>query len=48
MSERRFLVDTHIIKWAMEGDAKLPEKYQSALFRTTIAIPLIACSSPRQ
>ncbi|CAN7601322.1 type II toxin-antitoxin system VapC family toxin [Rhizobium sp. LjRoot254] len=28
MSERRFLVDTHILIWAMEGDAKLPGKYQ--------------------
>lgn len=28
MSERRFLVDTHIMIWAMEGDTKLPEKYR--------------------
>ena len=28
MSERRFLVDTHILIWAMEGDAKLTEKYR--------------------
>lgn len=28
MSDRRFLVDTHILIWAMDGDAKLPEQYR--------------------
>lgn len=28
MSERRFLVDTHVLIWAMDGDAKLPERYR--------------------
>ena len=28
MSERRFLVDTHILIWAMDGDTKFPERYR--------------------
>jgi len=28
MSGRRFLVDTHILIWALDGDAKRPEQYR--------------------